>query len=69
MIFSFGNCQQGHTNINSYINNIFRNINFVNTESPIENEFKKIILPKNWFGVNNNHLITIDLYSKSWIII
>lgn len=34
-----------------------------------KNENKKIISPKDWFGVKNKHINTKDIYSKNWIII
>lgn len=33
-----------------------------------ENNNKKVISPNTWFGVNNSHLQTIDLYCDGWII-
>jgi hypothetical protein len=34
-----------------------------------KNEDKKVIAPKQWFGVSNSHLDTSDLYCKKWITI
>ena len=31
------------------------------------NSNKKIIIPSKWFGVNNSHLNTVDLYCDKWI--
>lgn len=31
------------------------------------NNNKKVIIPTKWFGVNNTHLNTIDLYCDKWI--
>lgn len=30
---------------------------------------KKVIAPKKWFGLNNSHLNTVDLYLQNWKII
>lgn len=32
-----------------------------------KNKKKKITIPKIWFGVENKHIITDDLYCESWI--
>jgi hypothetical protein len=32
-----------------------------------KNELKKVIIPSEWFGVNNLHLNTMDLYCNKWI--
>jgi hypothetical protein len=34
-----------------------------------EHENKKVISPQKWFGINNLHLDTSDLYCDKWIII
>lgn len=33
-----------------------------------ENESKKVIAPKNWFGTNLNHLRADDIYGQNWIL-
>ena len=34
-----------------------------------QDETKKVIAPKNWFGIKNKHLSTKDIYPENWIII
>ena len=34
-----------------------------------KNENKKIISPKDWFGIKNKHINTKDVYGNNWIII
>jgi hypothetical protein len=34
-----------------------------------KNDTKKVIAPKQWFGVSNSHLDTSDLYCEKWITI
>ncbi len=34
-----------------------------------KNKTKKVISPKNWFGIKNKHLETKDIYPENWIVI